>query len=100
MRPSLPSSFAKVCLIFCFAILAVSTAFAQTPDHIGFKLQGCRFYAGITLPDGSGNVICSPDDPTKRPDCYHRVTVYGEPPGALRGVEPLPVGIENIRKAE
>src|SRR5260370_8359364 len=70
MRPSLPSSFAKVCLVFCFAILAVSSAFAQQPVHVGFTLQGCRFYAGITLPDGSNQIICRPDDPGKPDDAY------------------------------
>jgi hypothetical protein len=74
MRPSRSSSFAKIFLIFCFAILAMSSAFAQLPlpDHIGFKLQGCRFYAGITLPDTftPPEIICHPDDPGKPDDAY------------------------------
>src|SRR5258708_31612132 len=37
MRTSLPSSFAKVCLIFCLAVLAVSSAFAQINGAIYTK---------------------------------------------------------------
>ncbi len=50
----------------------MSSAFAQAPDHIGFKLQGCRFYAGITLPDSftPPEIICHPDDPGKPDDAY------------------------------
>ncbi len=72
MRTSLPLSFAKLILICCFAILAMSSAFAQVPVHVGFTLQGCRFYAGITLPDSftPPEIICHPDDPGKPDDAY------------------------------
>ena len=54
-------------------------------------------YGAITGPDGAIHASCSPDDPTKRPDCYRRITEFGERPGALVGVEPEPVGVEDIR---
>lgn len=55
-------------------------------------------YGAITGPDGAIHAACAPDDPSKRPDCYRRVIALGEAPGALRGVEPLPVGVDDIRK--
>ena len=60
-------------------------------------------YGALTsefTPDGAIHASCHPDDPTVWPDCYRRVTEFGEPAGALRGIEPLPVGVEDIRKAE
>jgi len=36
--------------------------------------------------------VCHTDDPA-RPDCYRRITVYGERAGALIGARPLPCGI-------
>ena len=52
MRSGLPSSFAKIGLIFCLAVLAMSSAFAQDtsadgfsaspPSSVGVTLQGCR----------------------------------------------------------
>ena len=53
-------------------------------------------YGAITGLDGAIRAACSPDDPATRPDCYRRVAL-GERPGALRGVDPLPVGIDGIR---
>lgn len=53
-------------------------------------------YGAITGPDGAIHAACSPDDPSARPDCYRRIKM-GEPAGALVGVEPLPVGVEDIR---
>ena len=32
------------------------------------------------------------------PDFYRRVTEFGEPAGALRDVNPLPAGVEDIRQ--
>lgn len=55
-------------------------------------------YGAIIGPDGAIHASCSPDDPAIQPDCYRRVTEFGEPTGALRGVEPKPVGVENIRR--
>lgn len=55
-------------------------------------------YGGIIAGDGSLHASCHPDNPGERPDCYRRVTVYHEPPGALRDVRPLPVGVEGIRQ--
>lgn len=37
--------------------------------------------------------LCHPNA-AGRPDCYRRVTVYGEPLGALRDVTPKPDGID------
>jgi hypothetical protein len=39
--------------------------------------------------------LCHTDDPV-RPDCYRRVTVYGEPVGALLGLEVEAAGIKDI----
>jgi hypothetical protein len=58
---------------------------------------GYRALGGEFTPDGKIHAACSPDDPLTGPDCYLRVTACGEPPGALRGVRPLPAGIEDIR---
>lgn len=55
-------------------------------------------YGAITGTDGAIHAACSPDGPSTRPDCYRRVTVYGERPGALRDVDPLPVGVEDIHE--
>lgn len=52
-------------------------------------------YGAITGTDGAIHAACSPDDPSTRPDCYQRVAL-GEHPGALRGVDPLPAGVEDI----
>jgi hypothetical protein len=54
-------------------------------------------YAAITGLDGALHAACSPDDPAKYPDCHRRVAEFGEQPGALVGVDPLPVGVEHIR---
>lgn len=53
-------------------------------------------YGAIVGTDGAIRAACGPDDPSKRPDCWTRVVVCGEPPGALRDVDPKPVGIEGI----
>ncbi|HEY8670767.1 MAG TPA: hypothetical protein VIL63_08005 [Terriglobales bacterium] len=70
MRSSLSSSFAKIILIFCFAVLAMSSAFGQladgftqAPDHVTASPAGCRNNGGITLPDTNGFFICHPDTP-------------------------------------
>lgn len=54
-------------------------------------------YQSILGPAGDIRAACSPDDPATRPDCGRRVNAFHEPAGALRGVEPLPVGVEDIR---
>lgn len=54
-------------------------------------------YGAITGTDGAIHAACSPDDPAARPDCYRRVTEMGERPGALRGVDELPAGVDDIR---
>lgn len=56
-------------------------------------------YGAITGPDGAIHAACSPDDPGTRPDCYRRVTEHGESAGALVGIDPPPVGVEDIRSA-
>lgn len=77
----------------------------RTCAHCG---QRCGDYAGglggILTADG-GIDLCHPNGvppagPVTRPDCYRRVTVYGEPLGALVNVEPKPAGIEDIHVAE
>jgi hypothetical protein len=67
--------------------------------HCGQRCGGrsAGGYGSIIAPDGSLHASCHPDDPAKRPDCYRRVTVYGEAQGALRDVDPKPVGVEGIR---
>ena len=79
--------------------------FMWTCFHCGSRCGGRleTGYGALTgefTPDGAIHASCSPDDPTKRPDCYRRITVYGEAPGALRGIDPLPVGIEEILNAK
>lgn len=59
---------------------------------------GYRALGGEFTPDGMIHACCSPDDPSQHPDCYLRITACGEHPGALRGVEPLPVNVEDIRR--
>jgi hypothetical protein len=54
-------------------------------------------YGAIIGRDEVLHASCSPLDPSARPDCYSRVTEYGEPPGALRDVDPKPVDVEDIR---
>ena len=55
-------------------------------------------YGAITGRDGAIHAACSPENPSKRPDCYTRIMVCGETPGVLRGVDPMPAGIEDIRR--
>ena len=40
--------------------------------------------------------LCHTGDPG-RPDCYRRVTVYHEYLGILKGVDPLPEDVKDIR---
>jgi len=53
---------------------------------------------GDVTPDGAIHASCHPDDPAEHPDCWRRVTEFGERPGVLRGVDPLPAGVESIRR--
>ena len=70
-------------------------------SRCGGKLPtGYGALTGEYTPDGAIHASCYPDDPTTHPHCYFRVTKHGEPVGALRDVRPLPVGVEDIRKAE
>lgn len=55
-------------------------------------------YGAIIGLDGAIHAACSPDDPSKRPDCHQRVVVLGETPGALVRVDPLPAGVEDIHR--
>ena len=55
-------------------------------------------YGAVTDAEGVLHASCSPSVPD-RPDCYARIMKHGEPVGALIGVEPLPAGVEDIRKA-
>jgi hypothetical protein len=79
-----------------------------TPDfewdcyHCGQRCGGrlASGYGALTgefTPDGAIHASCHPDDPAEHPDCWRRVIVYRERPGALRGWDPLPAGIEDIR---
>ena len=75
--------------------------FTWTCAHCGQRCggRGPGGYGAITGADGAIHASCSPDDPATRPDCYRRVTEFGEPVGALLGVEPKPAGVEDIRAA-
>lgn len=59
---------------------------------------GYRALTGEFTPDGAIHATCDPDDASLRPACYLRITRFGERPGALRGVSPLPAGVEDIRR--
>ena len=54
-------------------------------------------YAALSSKTEPVHATCSPDDPTKYPECHRRITEFGEPAGALRDIRPLPVGVEDIR---
>jgi len=66
--------------------------------HCGEKCGGRspRGYAGLTSLSEPLHATCSPDDANLYPDCHRRITEFGEPTGALRNVDPKPVGIEGI----
>ena len=74
-----------------------------TPDrtwtcaHCGHQCGDYEGGYGAVI-DGNGvlRASCHPND-LSRPDCYRRVTVYGEAVGALLGVVPLPAGVKDIR---
>jgi len=73
----------------------------HTCAHCG---QTCGDYAGgyggVNYGDLRGTIpLCHPNEPG-RPDCYRRRTVYGEPLGALIGVEPKPPGVTGCARAE
>jgi hypothetical protein len=53
-------------------------------------------YGAVTDEAGAIRASCSPSVPG-RPDCYARITKYGEPLGELLGIEPKPSGVEDIR---
>lgn len=69
-----------------------------TCAHCGSRCGGRleTGYAAVTGPDGVLHAACSPDDPSRHPDCRRRVGM-GEPLGALRGVRPLPAGTGDLR---
>ena len=78
--------------------------FTWTCFHCGQRCGGRleTGYGALTgefTPDGAIHASCHPDDPEKHPDCWRRVVELHEPAGALRGVDPLPVGVEDIRRA-
>lgn len=68
----------------------------KTCAHCG---QVCGDYDGgygaVTDEAGVLRASCHPTAPG-RPDCYRRITVYAEPVGALRDIDPKPVGVEGI----
>ncbi len=75
-------------------------------SHRAFRALRCQLkrcgdyeggYGAITGPDGAIHASCSPMVPG-RPDCYRRITEFGEPVGALADVDPKPAGVEDIRK--
>jgi hypothetical protein len=57
--------------------------------HCGLPRTGYAFVPG--------GVVCHTAAITL-PDCYRRITVYGELLGALRDADPVPSGIHDIRK--
>ncbi len=61
--------------------------------------QACGNHVGgwrSIVAGGRRVVVCHPNTPGQ-PDCYQRVTVYGEPLGVLRDTRLLPPGIAAIR---
>lgn len=54
--------------------------------------------AWVCAGDWSGQV-CHPNA-EEQPDCYRRVTVYGEPVGALLAADPMPQGVEGILRLD
>jgi len=64
----------------------------------GRLVTGYGALTGEFTPDGAIHASCHPDGGVLHPDCFVRVTVHGEPAGALREVMPLPVGVEGIRR--
>ena len=72
--------------------------FTWTCIHCGQRCGDRRAATGRSLTRRAYPRIVQPVR-TGRPDCYARVTEYGEPVGALIGVEPMPAGVEDIRKA-
>lgn len=53
-------------------------------------------YGAVNNAAGALRASCSPSV-SGRPDCYRRITEYGEPVGALLDVDPKPPGVEDIR---
>ena len=73
---------------------------AHCGQRCGGRLEtGYAAIDGQFTEDGAIHASCSPDDPAKHPDCARRIAEHGEPVGALRKVRPLPVGVEDIRRA-
>lgn len=66
-----------------------------TCAHCGRASAGHR-EAIVRDPSGQSTPLCHPDLHSL-PDCYRRVTVYGEPLGALLGLRALPPGVHSIR---
>jgi hypothetical protein len=46
------------------ALLVPAVASAADPDHVQFRLEGCRLPAGATLPNASGQFVCADADYT------------------------------------
>ena len=59
--------------------------------HCGLPRTG---YASV-----DGQIVCHTAT-VGLPDCYRRVTVHGEPLGALLDANPVPSGIHEIRNAQ
>jgi hypothetical protein len=73
-----------------------------TCQHCGQRCGGRlpTGYAALSGPDMPLSATCSPDDTAKYPDCHRRVSEFGEALGALRDVDPKPVGVEDIITGE
>jgi len=68
-------------------------------SRCGGRLEtGYGALTGEFTPDGAIHASCHPDDPATHPDCWRRVTEFGEPAGALRNVRPLPTGVSGVRR--
>lgn len=70
--------------------------------HCGRRCGGTspRGYAALSSLDMPLRATCSPDDPALYPDCHRRITEFGEAAGALRDVDPKPVGVEDIIRGD
>jgi hypothetical protein len=64
--------------------------------HCG-RASGGHKEAIVRDASGRSTPLCHPSQ-HDLPDCYRRVTVYGEPLGVLRGLTEQPVGVQDIRK--
>jgi hypothetical protein len=64
--------------------------------NAGRCCEHCGRTAAGYARDAAGNRLCHTGE--GGPDCFRRVTVYGEPLGILDGTSDLPKGVADIRR--